>query len=73
MAELVEFLVKELVDNPDKVVVTEDGDVVKVTVAQSDMGRIIGKQGRVAKSIRTIAKSAAAKLGKKCVVEIVEA
>lgn len=73
MTELVEFLVKELVDSPDSVIVTENGEVINVSVAKSDMGKIIGKQGRIAKSIRAIVKSVAAKQGKKCTVEILEA
>ncbi|MCI9031166.1 MAG: KH domain-containing protein [Clostridia bacterium] len=72
MSELVEYLVKELVDCPQEVKVTEENDVVKVSVAKSDMGKIIGRQGRIAKSIRAIVKAAAAKLGKKCSVEIIE-
>ena len=72
MTELVEYLVRELVDFPDEVTVTEEGETVKVSVAKSDMGKIIGRQGRIAKSIRAIAKAAAAKQGKKCTVEIIE-
>ena len=72
MSELVVYLVKELVDCPQEVKVTEENDVVKVSVAKSDMGKIIGRQGRIAKSIRAIVKAAAAKLGKKCSVEIIE-
>ncbi|MCI9519233.1 MAG: KH domain-containing protein [Clostridia bacterium] len=73
MTELVEYLVKELVDSPDEVKVSEDGEVINVSVAKSDMGKIIGKQGRIAKSIRAIVKSVATKQGKKCTVEILEA
>ena len=72
MTELVEYLVKELVDCPQEVKVTEENDVVKVSVAKSDMGKIIGRQGRIAKSIRAIVKAAAAKQGKKCSVDIIE-
>lgn len=72
MTELVEYLVKELVDFPDEVAVTEENDIVKVSVAKSDMGKIIGRQGRIAKSIRAIVKAASAKQGKKCTVEIIE-
>ena len=72
MTELVEYHVKELVDCPQEVKVTEENDVVKVSVAKSDMGKIIGRQGRIAKSIRAIVKAAAAKQGKKCSVEIIE-
>ena len=73
MTELVEYLVKELVDSPDEVKVSEDEEVINVSVAKSDMGKIIGKQGRIAKSIRAIVKSVATKQGKKCTVEILEA
>ncbi len=73
MTELVEYLVKELVDSPDEVKVSGDGEVINVSVAKSDMGKIIGKQGRIAKSIRVIVKSVATKQGKKCTVEILEA
>ena len=73
MTELVEYLVKELVDSPDEVKVSEDGEVINVSVAKSDMGKIIGKQGRIAKSIRAIVKSVATKQDKKCTVEILEA
>jgi hypothetical protein len=73
MTELVEYLVKELVDSPDEVKVSEDGEVINVSVAKSDMGKIIGKQGRIVKSIRAIVKSVATKQGKKCTVEILEA
>ncbi len=72
MTELVEYLVKELVDSPESVSVTENGEVINVSVAKGDMGKIIGKQGRIAKSIRAIVKSVAAKQGKKCTVEILE-
>lgn len=73
MKELVEFLVKELVDSPDEVKVVEEGETVKVSVAKSDMGKIIGKQGRIAKAIRAIVKAASSKSGQKCSVEILEA
>ena len=72
MTELVEYLVKELVDFPDKVTVSEDGETIKESVVKQDLGKIIGRQGRIAKSIRTIVKSAAVKHGKKCTVEILE-
>ena len=75
MKELLEFLAKSLVDSPDEVVVTEAGEKdgatrYEVTVAESDKGRIIGKEGRIAKSIRTIVKSAAARDGKRIIVDI---
>lgn len=73
MVELVEYLVKELVDNPEEVIITEEEEVIKVSVAKSDMGKIIGKQGRIAKAIRAIVKAASVKHDKKCTVEILEA
>lgn len=63
MKELVVDIAKALVDNPDSVVVEEfednDGIVLKLTVAQEDMGKVIGKQGRIAKAIRTVVRSVA--------------
>jgi len=64
--DLVEYMVKALVDNPEQVRVSE------VRVAPEDMGKVIGKQGRIARSIRTIVKAACVKSGKKAVVEILE-
>lgn len=76
MKNLVEFIVKSLVDNPDQVDVQEFDErsttIVEVSVAQPDMGRIIGKGGRVINSIRSIVQVAAAKQGRKVSVEIVE-
>ena len=64
MKELVEVIAKALVDNPNEVVVSEKKDgkntVVELHVAQSDMGKVIGKQGRIAKAIRAVVKAAAA-------------
>ena len=73
MKELVEFLVKELVDEKDKVNITVDGETINISVSKSDMGKVIGKQGRIAKAIRTIVKAAASGDGKKYNVEILEA
>ena len=74
MKELVEVIAKALVDNPDEVAVTEsvkdDKIVVELTVASSDMGKVIGKQGRIAKAIRSVVKAAASKEDKKVIVEI---
>lgn len=74
MKELVEVIAKALVENPDEVVVTEsvkdDEVVVELKVASSDMGKVIGKQGRIAKSIRSVVKAAASKDDKKVIVEI---
>ena len=65
MKELVEVVAKALVDNPDEVVVTEKTEgkniVLELHVAASDMGKVIGKQGRIAKAIRSVVKAAAAK------------
>ena len=76
MKELVEYLAKSLVNNPDAVEVREtEGDtasVVELKVAKEDLGRIIGKQGRTAKSIRTILNAAASRSNRKVVLEIVE-
>ncbi len=74
MKELIEVIAKSLVDCPDevKVVETETDDTITLTlnVAADDMGKIIGKQGRTAKSIRTVVKAAASKGDKKVIVEI---
>jgi len=76
MKELVEIIAKSLVDHPDEVVVTEKETekaiVVELKVASDDMGKVIGKQGRIAKSIRTVVKAAATKDDKKVVVEILQ-
>jgi len=75
MKELVEILAKALVDHPEDVKVNEaqreDTLVMQLTVHKDDMGKVIGKQGRVAKSIRTVVRAAAIKDGKKVVVEII--
>ena len=74
MKELVEVISKALVENPDEVAVTEsvkdDEIVVELKVAASDMGKVIGKQGRIAKAIRSVVKAAASKDDKKVIVEI---
>ena len=76
MKELVEVIAKSLVDNPDEVVVTENVKerviVLELRVAQTDMGKVIGKQGRIAKAIRSVVKAAASKEDKKIIVEIVQ-
>ncbi|MBE6016762.1 MAG: KH domain-containing protein [Lachnospiraceae bacterium] len=77
MKELVEVIAKALVDSPDEVAVTErvedDGTIViELRVADNDMGKVIGKKGRIAKSIRTVVKTVAIKQDKKVVVDIVE-
>lgn len=74
MKELIELIAKSLVDNPDEVIVTENetekGTVISLKVSDEDMGKVIGKQGRIAKAIRTVAKAAASKEDKKVMVEI---
>lgn len=74
MKELVEFIVKSLVSKPELLVITseEEGDFIKISIKadEGDIGKIIGKQGKIAKSIRTIARSVAMKSGKKVAVEI---
>ena len=74
MKELVEVIAKALVDNPDAVSVTEkeEGEetVLELTVVPSDMGKVIGKQGRIAKAIRSVVKAAASREDKKAVLEI---
>ncbi len=76
MTELIEFLVRALVEEPDEVKVEEleeDGDLVyEVTVADGDLGRVIGKGGRVANAIRTIAKAAAVRIDRRVIVDILD-
>ncbi|HEY8516408.1 MAG: KH domain-containing protein [Thermodesulfobacteriota bacterium] len=76
MKELVEMLAKHLVNHPEAVEVKEtQGDtasVIELRVAMEDLGRIIGKQGRTAKSIRTLVNAAASRLNRKVVLEIIE-
>ena len=73
---LVEVIAKALVENPEEVVVTEtvDGNsiLVELKVAPADMGKVIGRQGRIAKAIRSVVKAASSKGDKKVVVEIVQ-
>jgi len=75
MKDLLEFVAKSLVEKPDEVSVkqTEDDSAIVLTlsVAESDMGKVIGKQGKIAKAIRTVVRGAAAKERKKIVVDIV--
>ena len=74
MKELVEVIAKALVDNPDEVVVTETvkdkATIIELKVAKSDIGKVIGRQGRMAKSIRSVVKAAATKEDKKVIVDI---
>lgn len=75
MKELVEILAKALVDQPDKVTVNmvekEKSIVIELKVAQEDIGKVIGKQGRIARAIRTVVKAAATRHKKRVLVEIV--
>ena len=75
MKELVEILAKALVDHPEQVevneVVGEQSIILELKVAQDDMGKVIGKQGRIAKAIRTVVKAEAIKEEKRVVVEII--
>jgi len=75
MKELVEVVAKALVDNPDEVVVTEKKEgknvVIELHVAPSDMGKVIGKQGRIAKAIRAVVKAASSKDNTRVDVEII--
>ena len=75
MKELLAVIAKSLVDDPDSVVITEKEDdravVFELHVAENDMGKVIGKQGRIAKCIRTVMKAAASRENKHVVVEIV--
>ena len=74
MKELVEVIAKALVDNPEGGVVSEslkgDDTLIELKVAPADMGKVIGKQGRIAKAIRSVVKAAASKEDKKVIVEI---
>lgn len=76
MVELVEAIAKSLVDYPDAVNVRETAreqeTIIELRVAPDDMGKVIGKQGRIAKAIRTVVKAAAIRANKKVVVEIVQ-
>lgn len=76
ITELLEFLVRALVEEPDQVEVEEleeDGDLVyEITVADGDLGRVIGKGGRVANAIRTIAKAAAVRIDRRVIVDILD-
>lgn len=75
MRELVEVIAKSLVDNPESVEVKEiSGEqsiILELKVAPEDMGKVIGKQGRIAKAIRTVIKAAATKQNKRVAVEII--
>jgi len=74
--ELLEFLARSLVDHPDEVRVeeteTDDLVVLRLSVAKDDVGKVIGKQGRIARALRTVVKASAVKDGKQATVEIVD-
>ncbi len=76
LKELVEYIAKSLVDNPDAVEVKEiEGEqtsVIELKVAKEDLGKVIGKQGRTARAIRTILSAASTKVKKRAVLEIIE-
>ncbi len=76
MRELVEFLVRALVENPDEVEVEEfeeDGDLIlEVSVADDDLGRVIGRGGRIANAIRTVARAAGSRDDRRVIVDILD-
>ncbi len=76
MKELLEFLARSLVDHPEQVRVEEietvDGVLLRLTVAKEDVGKVIGKQGRIARAIRTVVKASAVKDGRQATVEIAD-
>ena len=76
MKELLLYMAKNLVDEPEAVTVTEvsdeEGKVLELRVAPGDMGKVVGRQGRIAKEIRTIVKTVAQRTGEKVTVEIVD-
>jgi len=76
MKELITFIAKALVDNPDQVEVTEvegqSTSVLELKVAKEDLGKIIGKQGRTARAVRTILSAASTKIKRRAVLEIIE-
>ena len=76
MKELIELMAKSLVDKPEEVAVAEvDGErtvVFELRVATSDIGKVIGKQGNTARAMRTILSASATKIGKRCVLEILD-
>ena len=76
MKTLIEHIARALVDNPDQVSVAEvEGEkttVIELRVAQTDLGKVIGKEGKTARAMRTILNAAGTKIGKRCVLEILE-
>ena len=76
MKDLIAYLAKALVDKPEEVVVTEIGgaqsSVIELKVAKEDLGKVIGRQGRTARAMRTILGGASAKMKRRCILEILE-
>lgn len=76
MKDLIKYMAQSLVDNPDKVevseIIGEQTSVIELRVAKEDLGKVIGKQGRTAKAMRTILSAASTKLHKRTVLEIIE-
>jgi len=76
MKDLIDYIAKSLVDRPESVTVKEtEGEkttIIELRVAQEDLGKVIGKQGRTARAMRTIINAAGTKIGKRCVLEILE-
>lgn len=76
MKDLIKYMAQSLVDNPDKVevseVIGEQTSVIELRVAKEDLGKVIGKQGRTAKAMRTILSAASTKLHKRTMLEIIE-
>ncbi len=77
MKELLEYMVKELVDSPDEVEITEEEEsektvIYKLHVAESDLGKVIGKKGRTANALRVVMRAASAKRGKSSIVKIID-
>jgi len=75
--ELLEYMVKELVDSPDEVEITEENEddktvIFKLNVAESDLGKVIGKKGRTANALRVVMRAASAKRGKASIVKIMD-
>jgi len=73
MVDLVKYIVAELVDDKDSINITVNENIIKVTVAQKDMGKIIGKKGRIARAIRTVVKAASLKSDVKWTLDIIDA
>jgi len=72
MLDLVKYIVSSLVDNPDSVDIVEEGRTINIFAGRDEIGKIIGKQGRIAKAIRTVVKAASVKSNSKWSVEIIE-